>query len=174
MTELRSRERITVEAVDSIAARVHPLVLELVDRKHPRVGLEGKFSFQHSIAVGLVDGAAFPARFTDARVTDPVIAGLRDRISATVDPSLSEDAAVVTLTLKDGRTYTEKVEHATGTPENPMSDAQLEEKFRILVGDVLPREQVEALLGTLWDLENVDDVRELMALARVRRRTVRR
>ena len=174
VTELRSRKGITAEVVESIAARVHPLVLELVDRQHPSVGLEGKFSFQHAMAVGLVDGAAFPVQFTDARVSDPVVAGLRDRISATVDPSLSEDAAVVTLTLKDGRTYTEAVEHARGTPDNPMSDAQLEEKFRILVGDVMPRDRVEGLLGMLWDLESVDDVRELMALARVRSRTPRR
>ena len=171
---LRVRDGVTPDAVESITARVHPLVLELVNRKHPRVGLEGKFSFQHCLAVALVDGVATPAQYTDARVTDPTIVALRERTSAAVDPSLTEDAAVVTLDLKDGRSYTEAVTHATGAPKNPMTDSQLEAKFRTLTGGVLPRERVDKLLGQLWELENVADFREIVALLRMRRRVTRR
>ena len=174
MIALRSREGVTPDAVEGITARVHPLVLELVNRQHPNVGLEGKFSFQHSMAVGLVDGAAFPAQYTDAKVADSIITALRQRITATVDPSVAEDAVVVTLVLKDGRSYTETVTHATGAPENPMTDAQLETKFRTLVGDVLPRERGERLLALLWELDRVADVGEVVALTRMRRRVPRR
>ena len=174
MIAFRSRQGVTPEAVERVTARVHPLVLELVDRPDPQVGLEGKFSFQHSMAVGLVDGGAHPAQYTDARVRDPVISALRGRISATVDPSMSEDAAEVTLTLKDGRSYTETVVHATGAPENPMTDDQLEVKFRTLVGDVLPKERVEGLLGRLWELDQAPDISEVVALTRMDRREVRR
>ena len=174
MIALRSREGVTPDAVEGITARVHPLVLELVNRQHPNVGLEGKFSFQHSMAVGLVDGAAFPAQYTDAKVADSIITALRQRITATVDPSVAEDAAVVTLVLKDGRSYTETVTHATGAPENPMTDLQLEAKFRALAGDVLPKERLEGLLALLWDLDKVADVREVVALAKMRRRIARR
>ena len=174
MIALRSRDGVTPEAVESVTARVHPLVLELVNRPDPKVGLEGKFSFQHSMAVGLVDGAAYPAQYTDAKVRDPVISALRDRISATVDTSMAEDAGVVTLTLKDGRSYTETVTHATGAPDNPMTDEHLEAKFRGLAGDVLPAGQVEELLGRLWELDTAADVSEVVALTRMERREVRR
>ncbi|MBI4340414.1 MAG: MmgE/PrpD family protein [Chloroflexi bacterium] len=170
MVAMRSAPGVTPQAVEHVNARVHPLVLELVDRQHPQVGLEGKFSYQHCMAVGLVDGAAFPAQYTDARVKDPVITGLRDRISATADSSLGEDQAVVRLTLKDGRSYDQRVEHATGAPENPMTDAQLEAKFRTLTGDVLPKAQAEALLAALWEMERVEDVRTVVALTRMPRR----
>jgi 2-methylcitrate dehydratase PrpD len=173
MTSLRSREGVTPEAVERITARVHPLVLELVDRPNPQRGLEGKFSFQHCMAVGLVDGAAFPAQFTDDKVNDPVVTALRRRISATVDPSLGEDAAVVTLTLRDGRSYTQTVTHAAGAPENPMTDAHLERKFRSLAGETLPRRRVERLLERLWELEKVADIREVVALTRMVRRAGR-
>ena len=169
MIALRSRTGVRVDAVESIVARVHPLVLELVDRQHPRTGLEGKFSFQHSMAVALVDGVALPAQYTDARVADPEIAALRDRVSAAVDPSLQEDAAAVTLKLKDGRAYTETVVHATGSPENPMTDSQLEDKFRSLASEVLPRRRAERLLALLWDMDEAADIREVVALARTRR-----
>ena len=174
MIALRSRDGVTPDAVESVTARVHPLVLELVNRPDPKVGLEGKFSFQHSMAVGLVDGAAYPAQYTDAKVRDPVISALRDRISATVDTSMAEDAGVVTLTLKDGRSYTETVTHATGAPDNPMTDEHLEAKFRGLAGDVLPAGQVEELLGRLWELDTAADVSEVVALTRMERREVRR
>ena len=169
MVALRRREGVTADAVESIGARVHPLVLELVDRRHPRTGLEGKFSFQHSIAVGLVDGAASPSQYTDARVNDPTIMALRERISATADPALGQDAAVITLASKDGRSYTETVTHATGAPQNPMTDAQLEAKFRTLAGDVLAKARVDRLLASLWELDKVVDIRDVVALARVGR-----
>jgi 2-methylcitrate dehydratase PrpD len=173
MVTLRTKDGVTPAAVERIDAQVHPLVLELVNRPNPQVGLEGKFSFQHSMAVGLVDGAAFPAQYTDARVKDPVIAAVRERINATVDPSLGEDAAVVTLMLKNGLSYTESVAHATGAPGNPMTDAQLNAKFRALASDVLPKAGVERLLTRLWDLDQVEDVREVMPLMKMPRRMIR-
>ena len=173
MIVLRCRPGVTPDAVESIHAQVHPLVLELVDRPSPRVGLEGKFSYQHSMAVGLVDGGAFPAQYTDGKIRDPSVVTVRDRITATIDESLAEDAALVTLALKDGRSYTQKVEHATGAPENPMTDAQLDEKFLALVGDVLPKRRTKGLLASLWDLDRAADVREVINLTRITKRVVR-
>ena len=164
MIALRNAHGVAADDVESVSARVHPLVLELMDRPNPRVGLEGKFSHQHSMAVGLIDGGAFPAQYTDQRVLDPAVAALRDKIRATVDTSVAEDAAEVTVTLRDGRTVTESVEHATGAPDNPMSDAQLESKFRTLSHRVLSQSQADELLAALWALDSADDVTGVMAL----------
>ena len=164
MIALRNTHGVAADDVESVSARVHPLVLELMDRPNPRVGLEGKFSHQHSMAVGLVDGGAFPAQYTDERVLDPAVAALRDKIRATVDTSVAEDAAEVSVTLRDGRSITESVEHATGAPENPMSDAHLENKFRTLARRVLSQSQADELLAALWALDTADDVTGVMAL----------
>ena len=166
MITFRNTHGVKPEDVHAITANVQPLVLELMDRQQPRIGLEGKFSHQHSMAVGLVDGGAFPAQYTDDRVKDPVIIALRAKIKATVDPKMPEDAAEVTVMLKDGRSITEKVDHATGAPENPMSDSQLEDKFRNLVGRVLSKDQGEKLLARLWDIDKMDNVGGIMELAR--------
>ena len=164
MIALRNIHGVAADDVESVSARVHPLVLELMDRPNPRVGLEGKFSHQHSMAVGLIDGGAFPAQYTDERVLDPAVAALRDKIRATVDTSVAEDAAEVTVTLRDGRSITESVEHATGAPDNPMSDTHLESKFRTLARRVLSQSQADELLTALWALDSADDVTGVMAL----------
>ncbi len=144
--------------VAEINARVHPLVLELMNRPEPRRGLEGKFSFQHCAAAALVDGAGHDAQFSDAKVADPVIAAVRAKVQATVDDTLREDEVSLSIKLADGRTLSTYVEHATGSPENPMTDAALEAKYRNLAGEALPNAQVEDLLGAVWGLDKAADV----------------
>ena len=173
MIALRSRTGASADQVERVDARVQPLVLELMDRPEPKIGLEGKFSFQHSMAVGFIDGAAFPAQYTDARVLDPQVAALRSRITAKVNGSMPEDAAEVTLTMEDGRSYTEGVPHATGSPSNPITDPQLEAKFRALAVHALPARRVERLLAMLWEMDRLPSVADLFRLTRIPRRTVR-
>jgi 2-methylcitrate dehydratase PrpD len=136
----------------------------LVRRRHPRSGLESKFCYYHSMAAAMIDGQALAAQFTDARATDPAVEALRNRIDFSEDPSLPRRAAVVTLELNDGTTYTETVEHPTGTPGNPMSDAMVQEKFNGLASAALGAEKAIKAQRALWDLDKLSDVRELMPL----------
>jgi 2-methylcitrate dehydratase PrpD len=165
--ELRNTHALRAEQIEKIEALVHPLVLELMNRAEPRRALEGKFSFQHCAAAALVDGAGHDAQFTDEKVNDPVIAGIRARVSATIDHSMREDETRVTITLKDGRRVAAHVAHATGSPENPMSDEVLERKFRTLAGEVLAPPEVEQLLQSVWSLDQARDIGELCRLMRL-------
>ena len=168
--ELRNRHSIVAADVRAIEARVHPLVLELMDRTQPETGLQAKFSHQHCAAAALIDGAGHEAQFHDGRARDPQIAAVRARVHATPDAALGEDEVHVTIRMADGRALSTHVQHATGSPENPMSDAHLEEKYRALATPVLGP-SAEALLRAAWTLDEAPDVRALMALASKRRGT---
>ena len=161
---LRTEHRLTPEQVTAIELRVCPLVVELMNRSEPRTGLEGKFSFQHCAAAALVDGAGHDAQFTDAKVADPAIAAVRRRVSAVVDQAIPEHEAFVTIRLTDGRSVSAHIEHASGSPENPLSDATLDAKFRALVEPVLGGPRTEELLHLARHLEDAPDVRGLFAL----------
>ncbi|MDA0353341.1 MAG: MmgE/PrpD family protein [Chloroflexi bacterium] len=162
--QLREADAIDPDAVTAIEARVHPLVLELMNLE-PTVGLEGKFSHRHCAAAALVDGAGHEAQFTDARVRDPRIAAIRSLVHATVDPALGEDEVHVTIRLADGAAHTIHVPHAIGSPENPMSDAQLEAKYRAITAEVRSPERAEALLAATWSLDQAAKARETITLA---------
>lgn len=168
MRALRTRPRVTPERVARVSGRVNPLAITLESRPEPDSGLEGRLSFQHAMAVALVDGAAYPAQFVDGRVSDPIVAALRRKIEVVGDESVAQDACELTTTLTDGATFTEHVAHATGTLENPMTDAQIEEKFRAVGGTVLSRRRVDKLLEALWALEDMNDVSALLKLCRTR------
>lgn len=167
MLALRAKPGVSAGKVAGVRGRVNPLTIKLESRPEPMTGLEGRLSFQHAMSVALVDGACFPAQFTDERVLDPVVAGLRRKIQVDGDASVAQDQCELTMTLLDGSVYTERVEHATGSPDNPVTDAQLEEKFRVLAGSVLPKVRIERLLGTLWQLECANDLGAIIKLCRI-------
>ena len=154
---LRNEHGLAAEDVERIDARVHPLVLELTGKKVPKVGLEGKFSVFHSAAVAIIYGAAGEAEYGDEVVRDPRVTALRDRVYATVDNTIREDQTRVAIRLKNGKTLETFIEHAIGSLERPMSDSDLEGKFRALVRGVLPDHQCERLIRLCWDAERLDD-----------------
>ena len=161
---LRKQPGVTPQTIKHIQGSVEQFAPALVRRRHPRSGLESKFCYYHSVAAALIDGQALPAQFTDERATDPAIESLRNRIDFDEDPSLPRRAVRVTLELNDGRTYTERVDHPTGTPGNPMSDTMVQEKFNGLASKVLGAEKAEKAQRALWDVDKLSDVSELMPL----------
>jgi len=167
--QLRNSPGFDVEAVEAVEAKVHPLVLELTGKKTPTAGLEGKFSVYHSAAVALLHGAAGEAEYSDTCVRDPRVIALRDRVSAQVEAGLHEDQARVSIRMRGGARIETFVEHAIGSLERPMSDADLEQKFRGLAAGVLPDRQIEQLIRFCWDIGTLDNAADV-ALASVPQR----
>jgi 2-methylcitrate dehydratase PrpD len=164
LLELRAEQQLTAADVGSVDAYVHDYVKTTTGHSEPSTGLEGKFSIYHVLAVALADGAALLGQFTDERVADPELALLRKRIHVHTDPAQSKDSARVVAKLHNGRTLERHVAHNLGTPDNPMTDQQLEDKFVALASPVLGHARTEELARRCWRLLELDDIRSLLAL----------
>ena len=70
----------------------------------------------------------------------------------------------VTVTTRSGRRYSAEVAYHKGHYKNPLTDAEVEAKFRSLTEDFLSPAQIDRLLVRLWDLENVKDLGEVLRL----------
>lgn len=160
---LRARERIDPAAVNEIGLRVHPLVLSITGVVEPSSGLQSKFSFRHSAAVALVDGAAGIAQYSDARAADPTVAALRRKVRAVADETLGKDEAHAEV-LAGGARHEVHVAHASGTTGNPMSDTAIEAKFLANATPAIGKERACRASELVWSLEKCADVRELIAL----------
>ena len=154
---LRGANRLQARDIERVEVKVHPLTLQLTGRREPATGLEGKLSFQHSAAVALIDGVAGVQQYRDARVKSPAVAALRARVTGVPDAAMRLDEAQVTVVLKDGRELAKHVRYALGSLERPMSDEQLEAKFRQLAGNALAPAATERLLALMWNLEEIAD-----------------
>lgn len=163
--QLRAEHRLEAAQVERIELRVHPLVLELTGKKTPRAGLEGKFSVYHAVAAAIVHGRVGESEFSDRAVQDAATVALRDRVTAVVDRSIAEDQVRVAITLKDGRRIEKHIEHAIGSAGNPMSDAQLEAKFKTQAEGILPAAQVRRLMELCWTVEQLHDAGQLARAA---------
>jgi len=163
--QLRNEHALTADKITSVQLRVHPLVLELTGKRTPRVGLEGKFSVFHSVAVAIIDGRAGESQYSDAAVLDPTTIKLRDSVDAVVDDTLAPDAAHIVITLTDGTRLEKFVEHAIGSKDRPMTDDDLASKFTDLVEPILGAASTAQLLAVCWSLEKASDLSEVAALA---------
>jgi 2-methylcitrate dehydratase PrpD len=164
--QLRNAHGLRAEDIERVELVVHPLVLELTGKTAPRTGLEGKFSVYHACAAGLVFGKAGEAEFSDTAVARADVIALRARVAARADDAISEAAADVTVTCKDGRKLHVFVEHAIGSLERPMSSADLERKFHGLADPVLGAARAAGAIEQCTNLASATDVRGLTAAAR--------
>jgi 2-methylcitrate dehydratase PrpD len=163
MRRLRQSAGIPADDIAEVRAQVNPYVLELMGKQEPHVGLEGKFSIYHCAAIGYIDGAARVRQFSDDAVQRPEVVTLRRRFHPEVDSSLPISAARVQLRARDGREWEESVDAATGTPENPMTDDELIEKFLDLTSTRLPQERALAIAQAILDDASTPSAREVMA-----------
>jgi 2-methylcitrate dehydratase PrpD len=149
--------------IERIQLIVHPLVAELTGKTDPRTGLEGKFSVQFACAIALIDGAARERQFSDANVYRADVRRLMARIELVPSGDMPHEAATAVATTADGRRLEVVVSAATGTPDNPIADDELIEKFHDLADPVIGAAQAGVLAAQVWSLDEADDLAALLA-----------
>ncbi|HEX2825895.1 MAG TPA: MmgE/PrpD family protein [Burkholderiales bacterium] len=160
---LRRTHDVTPEHLRSATCVVYPAVLDTANVDEPRTGPEGKFSVQHSAAVALTDNRAALAQYSDERVRDPKLAVLRRKLRFIPDAAVRPDQCEVTAETTDGTTIKVRVEEALGGIGRPLSDADLEAKFRDIASPVADAARQDRLLSAFRALERVADVRSVTA-----------
>jgi len=126
-------------------------------------------SMPYTVAVALIHGDVQEAHFDDAHVHNPAIRALthKVKIKASAEADRHMPAAMrcyFKLITRSGATHSTVVDHHRGHFKNPMSDAEIETKFRSLARKVLPSSQTDRLLEQLWKLEEMNDAGEIMQL----------
>lgn len=170
MLRLRQEEGIRAEAVERIEIMPHRRRLPHTDNPDPRTPLAAKFSVQYAVARALADGAVRLQHFEGEAHNDPAIRGIMARTTARPHPDMADDAvdqfaAEVRVTLRDGRTLARRVDGLVGRGgDNPMSSAELWEKFSDCAKRALPKPDIMPLFERLESLETVDDIGRLTRL----------
>lgn len=160
--QLHKEHELAPGSVKAVKLRVAPLVMDLCGKRDITTGLQGKFSVVHGTAVGLVRGKAGLQEYTDEAVNDPEVRRVRESAVAEGDPDISEDGIAMTVELKDGRVLTKTLAHSLGNLERPLSNAQLEEKFRDQARQLLSDDDVERLLGQCWAITELSNAGALV------------
>ena len=151
-------------AIERIAIRGNPLLLQRTDRPEVATGREAQVSLQHAVAAALVQGKAGLDQFTDACVNDPAVVKMRHRIEVAADPAISTIAAKMDFWTADGKQHSVATEAARGSSSNPMTDTEIEDKLRAEAGRWRPGHDIQPLIDAVWTLEKSGDVSNLAAM----------
>jgi 2-methylcitrate dehydratase PrpD len=126
---------------------------------------------QHLTALALLDGTVgFAAAHDEERMRNPAVHAVRSRIelipSAELTAAVPARQAIVEIELADGHTVRHHARAVRGTPDNPMTTKEIEEKAIDLVAPITGRERANGLVDAIRRLDNIGSVRELRPLLR--------
>jgi 2-methylcitrate dehydratase PrpD len=167
-----------LDAVEALMKR-HPLAADDVQTVVVRVATsEAKtvnnrempdISLQHMVAVMLIDKTvSFRVAHDKARMQDPAVLRLRAKVQLVPDEELErlypKRVTIVEVTLADGSRLTERIAAVRGTPDNPMTRDEVVGKSRDLIAPFLGSANCTRLVKTVFDLDNVKDIRVLRPL----------
>jgi 2-methylcitrate dehydratase PrpD len=146
--------------------------LDVTGRKEVATPFEGRFSTPFTVATALVHGNVRLAAFEPDRLADPATQALMAKVDVVLDPGCDAAfpgarSAAVAIELSDGRVLRHHQATRHGDPDDPLTDAELTDKFFELATPAIGRAAAEGLLAQLWRVDSLADVRFApVALAR--------
>ena len=163
-----SADQISEVQIQTVSAAVR-LMAGDPEKWAPATRETADHSMPYTVAVALIHGSVAEHHFGDEYLRDPKIRALAQRIKVEVSEEAERrmpEAMLCRLKLvtKSGATHIAVVDYHKGHYRNPMSDAEVEAKFRGLARNVLEPAQTDRLLEALWKVEDMADAGEIMRL----------
>jgi 2-methylcitrate dehydratase len=180
LIQIVSSNDIQPEQVESVT--IHTLsraadILSDPSKYNPKDRETADHSLPFVIAAALVDRQVTPASFTMERIFDPRIRAQLQKVKLVGDKEI--DAAfpklqktLVKVALADGRVLEHRLEYPKGDPRNPLTDHEIEVKFRSLADGVLSPNEQQDLIDAIWNLETIESVSDFMSLMKASRNEV--
>ena len=168
--ELQGRHSIDPDRI--AAVRIETPVMRYVGRPFPETGLDGKFSFQYTVAASLLDRQVGIQTFTDEAVHRPEVLELLRKTTVDMKPDIPanfEDMWIaVRVETTEGQTLVSRCNRPRGIWGNPLSREERLAKVRSCTSRVLDDAGTSRLIEIVEDLENADTdvVQELGAILR--------
>lgn len=170
---LELHPQVSVENIESVDIETYWVARRYTKRDsplwHPTTSETADHSIPYLVAAALIDGDITAATLAEDRIRDPKLLGLMEKIS--VHENAEFDAAYpagwqcrIKITTKTGKRKTAHVKYFKGHVQAPLTDAEVEIKFRTLTANVLKPTQAEAIFAQAWQLEKLKDVGDLLAL----------
>ena len=166
----------TPDDIEEINIRVSRSAIKLMadgpDKWRPQTHETADHSIPYAAGVVLMYGKIEPEYYEAPYLHDPRLLNLVSQVK--VLPSDEADRmerefnlCEFEVALKSGARKTSRVEYHRGHFKNPMTDAEMEEKFRLMAQRHLRPDRVDRLVRLLWQVESVSNINTLISATRV-------
>jgi 2-methylcitrate dehydratase PrpD len=159
-------ERVSAADLDEIVLRFPPKGVQIIDNNELR-----SHCAQYILPVGLVYGRVLIDDILQDRRKESEVARLSARTRMVPDEDLEKGwpatyASIVEVTTKDGRRFSRRVDHARGTPENPLAAGEILEKYLRLATTVTSPAHATTIADTVQAITRVPAISTLATLLR--------
>jgi 2-methylcitrate dehydratase PrpD len=172
MTELIHMYNIRPDKVKRVAVGTNHNMPNALIHHQPKNELQAKFSMEFCMAILLLERKAGLEQYTDEVVNRPDVQAMIAKVNFGVHPEaeaagFDKMTTIIEIEMNDGQVVTGQADFGKGSPANPMSDAELSEKFRQCASwGGLDRASIEQVLAVVWGIEALQDVNDLTKLLR--------
>lgn len=173
------RDGVSAADITSIDVRTYGLAWRFTgggagdhdEKWNPQTRETADHSLPFLMAVALADGDVTTGSFTSDRIHDPELRGFMRKVTVSEDANISSNwiddpAHDLDVRLSDGARRNLRFSRTRGHHKNPMNDDEITAKFTANAERVLGSAQLRELLETLWRLEDLADIGDLMRLLR--------
>ncbi len=162
---LRKRHDLDPEKVSAVELEVNPTLMGVCNIQEPATGLEGKFSLRVTTALALLaEDTSDPALYSDAKVTEPRLVALRDRVSVNSNESLTPTQARVVVESRGGRVEAQ-LDSGVPAADLVVQGERLRNKFHVLSAPYLGADRSEKLAATVHSARELTSASELVSLS---------
>jgi len=167
MLELIRGNDVRPEQVKRVSVGTNHNMHNALIHHQPANELQAKFSMEFCMAILLLERKGGLHEFTDEVVNRADVQAMIRKVSFGVHPEaeaagFDKMTTIIEVELADGRVLQARADFGKGSPSNPMSDAELSDKFRECAAwGGLARERAEKVLALLWRIDELADVGEL-------------
>ncbi len=135
----------------------------------PKTKETADHSLPYCVAVAAAKGNVLPSDFEADALIDPFVRSLLGKIQVVAEPAIDAlfpkvKRAVVTVTTEGGESYTRQEDFAKGSPERPLSDDDVAEKFRSNASSTLSDRRIERVVEATFRLEEFETTGDYMRL----------
>ncbi len=168
---LAREHKMNPEEIQEVRVSISKNAQYLLIHPRPRTEMEAKFSLEYAVARGILDGQVGPQQFTPDKIKEPGLQGLIAKIKPNYfDVSESESKGEWTrlpvkidISMKNGESFSFQVDRPKGSPRNPLTPAEIEEKFRQCVRGKFSESTTRRVLDLLKNFEKLPDAASLPA-----------
>ena len=135
-------------------------------KKYPKNKETADHSSYYLTAIAIIDRQIGPDQFTPEKYNDPKVLELIDTIVLQGNPNLDKErpAGISEILTKQGERYTLRVTYPRGHACNPMTDAEVVDKFQSMASKYMSNDQMKRVVDSVFVLDELDDVGKLNRL----------
>jgi 2-methylcitrate dehydratase len=152
--------------IASVKIKCSPRFMTLFGRplfKYPRNAESADHSMWYTTAIAIKERRLGPKSYEPENFTDPVVLDLIDKITVEPGPDVGHYEGISEIATRDGRHFVNRVDTPHGFGDDPLSDAELEEKFREMAAEYISEKKIRRIFDTVWYLDCLEDIRKLTA-----------